>query len=75
MSTTGFREKEAESQLKSIVISGETAIVNCELSNPGTIKVNTQNIGKPISVKGLFVGYDDLLGEIQLKKCTIISLD
>ena len=38
-------------------------------------EIGINNHGKKVFVKGLFIGYDDLLGELQLKKCSIVSGD
>ena len=58
-----------------IVLTGKGANVNCEISQENVQGTDETNVGKLLTIKGLFVGYDDLLGEIQLKKCSIISLD
>lgn len=63
----------ADAELMSIVLHGNMAIVNCELSSADVKEIGERTIGDELSVKGLFIGYDDLLGELQLKKCTIIS--
>lgn len=59
-------------QLPTIIIEGQEAIANCEMS-PEASLFHDSDLGKNVSVKGLFIGYDDLLGELQLKKCTIAT--
>jgi tRNA_anti-like len=43
-------------------------MANCQLENPYSGVISK---GESISLKGVFVGYEDLLGEIQLNKCYI----
>jgi hypothetical protein len=45
-------------------------IANCEML--GSLEANL-NIGESVKVKGLFIGYEDLLEELQLKKCSILE--
>ena len=58
-----------------VVLESDNAIVNCEMSPENSHNIDQQNQGEVLFVKGLFIGYDDLLGELQLKKCTIIPMD
>lgn len=58
-----------------IVLTGNGATVNCEFVQENVQGIDENNVGEQVTIKGLFVGYDDLLGEIQLRKCSIISLD
>ena len=66
---------------KTIVISGEITEINsnfitlensifCQFENsiPKSIKKNT-----PVFLKGRYIGFDDLLGEIKLDQCTILN--
>jgi len=55
----------------SILIAGEKAIVNCEWDSAKAFQLKEFKKGDQIAVKGLFVGYDDLLEELQIKKCII----
>lgn len=65
-----------DSELSYIILKGENVTVNCEMSVENNHhNIQKYNDGEKLFVKGLFVGYDDLLGELQLKKCTIISKD
>lgn len=56
-----------------IIIKGSNSLANCELDSLHVKNIPSFEINDDISVKGLFVGYDDLLGEIQLKKCLVIQ--
>jgi hypothetical protein len=58
-----------------VVLEGQNATVNCEMSLEDSHNIDQLNQGDKLLVKGLFIGYDDLLGELQLKKCTIMSMD
>ena len=67
-----LNEQFAEGQPStSFLIFGERAIVNCELDSTMTSRLKGLKKGHQISVKGLFIGYDDLLEELQIKKCII----
>jgi len=62
----------SQNHLTTIVMKGTENLANCEmdslyLTDPRVIHANDK-----IKIKGLFVGYDDLLGELQLKKCLLI---
>ncbi len=48
-------------------------LANCELDSLYSSNIPAFNQGDEISVKGLFVGYDELLGEIQMKKCLLVN--
>ena len=56
-----------------IVVKGSRGIVNCELDSLYSQTIWNYQKDDPVTLKGLFVGFDDLLGEIQLKKCIIIE--
>ena len=55
-----------------LLLSESNAIANCEMAelSPNNLQIQT---GDQIVIKCLFIGYDDLLGELQLKKCDIIN--
>ena len=53
------------------VLSSENGIANCELDSQYNETLRNYKPGDQLRVKGIFVGYDDLLGELQLKKCMI----
>ena len=61
-----------ERSLSIMMLEGKSGMVNCEFSDADLQLAGSPNPGDKISVKGLFIGYDDLLGELQLKKCTIM---
>lgn len=46
--------------------NGRMANCNLETSHEGTLQKGAQ-----VSIKGVFVGYEELLGEVQLNKCHI----
>jgi len=63
----------SENQIGNLVIYGDQQLANCELDTLFNNKSLSFSVGDSVRVKGLFVGYDDLLGELQLKKCIIIE--
>ncbi len=65
----------SENPLSIVMLEGENGQANCEFSNDDLNLSIHQSLGSKVFIKGLFIGYDDLLGELQLKKCTIISSD
>ena len=65
----------SESSLSIAILEGENGLANCEFSNSDLHLSKSPNPGDKVFIKGLFIGYDDLLGELQLKKCTIIPSD
>lgn len=62
-----------ENYFTTIIIKGDQSLANCEMDTSYTNKIPSFTAEDEISVKGLFVGYDDLLGELQLKKCLIVK--
>ena len=56
-----------------ILLEGQAGSINCEIDQ--AIKINTQNLSENtrVKIKGLCVGYDDLLQELQFKKCNIVQ--
>ena len=65
----------SESSLSIAILEGENGLANCEFCNTDLNLSKSPNPGDKVFIKGLFIGYDDLLGELQLKKCTIIPAD
>ena len=65
----------SESSLSIAILEGENGLANCEFFNTDLNLSKSPNPGDKVFIKGLFIGYDDLLGELQLKKCTIIPAD
>jgi len=65
----------SESSLSIVILEGENGLANCEFFNSDLHLSKSPNPGDKVFIKGLFIGYDDLLGELQLKKCTIIPTD
>jgi hypothetical protein len=62
-----------KNHIKTIILSGSHNLANCEMDTLYSDKIPAFSEGDEISLKGLFVGYDDLLGELQLKKCLVIK--
>lgn len=59
--------------LSIVILEGKNGLVNCEFQQEGLEQLKKVNPGDRIQIKGLFIGYDDLLDELQLKKCTIFQ--
>ena len=57
-------------QVTSVQLAGVKSHANCQLHSSQSTSDWANQIGKEVKVKGLFVGFDDLLGEIQLKEAT-----
>lgn len=57
----------------SILLNGEGGIINCEFTDKAPDLEKQIAVDDEISVKGLMVGYNDLLSEVQLKKCMIVE--
>ena len=55
-------------QVVSVQLGGDKGRANCQLHSSQSTSEWTNQIGQEVKVKGLFVGFDDLLGEIQLKE-------
>ena len=53
------------------IIKGQDGLVNCELDDNAFNILQNLDKNSIVTLKGLFVGYDELLGEIQFKKCTL----
>ena len=56
-----------------VLLKGRTGSINCE-TDPA-LDFDEENLSENTSVKikGLCIGYDDLLQELQFKKCSIIQ--
>ena len=63
----------SENHLITIVLKGENNLANCEMDSLFSNNLPNLQENDEITIKGLFVGYDDLLGELQLKKCFLIT--
>ena len=53
--------------LSIMMLEGENGLANCEFSNDDLHLSKRPNSGDTLFIKGLFIGRDDLLGELQLK--------
>ena len=62
-----------ENHLITMIIEGDQSLANCEMDTLYTKKLPAFSPGDNVSIKGLFVGYDGLLDEIQLKKCLVVN--
>ncbi len=56
--------------LINLLLEDNLAVASCQLIPDQDLQHWTDLKGKTIKIKGLFVGYDDLLEEIQLKECS-----
>ena len=56
----------------SILLKGEKGNINCEIDPATNLNVEILTENTSVKVKGLYVGYDDLLQELQFKKCNIV---
>jgi hypothetical protein len=54
-----------------IIIQGSNGTVSCEMEEAASLSGGLPEFNTNIKVKGICVGYDDLLGELQMKKCSI----
>lgn len=63
----------SHNNLKTIIVKGSESLANCEMDSLYSINIPSLQTGNDIMIKGLFVGYDDLLNELQLKKCLFIE--
>ncbi len=65
---------------KAVVINGNISTINdegividervfCQFTNPNTIQKLKKN--QSVKVKGIIIGYDDLLNELKLNQCII----
>lgn len=58
-----------------LVLKGNNSTVNCEMAASDSNPLEQKSEGDIVFIKGLFIGYDDLLEELQLKKCTLVTDD
>ena len=58
---------------KSVLLTDGNATINCELDSTQVTELQGYTPGDPISVKGIFIGFDDLLEELQLNNCYIVK--
>jgi hypothetical protein len=65
----------SENAMDILILEGKNGRANCGFSSVDFQVSESIKPGDKLFVKGLFIGYDDLLGELQLKKCTIIPSD
>ena len=55
-----------------ILLKGKQGNINCEIDPNTNMNMETLVENTPVKIKGLCVGYDDLLEELQFKKCNVI---
>ncbi|MFC2125152.1 hypothetical protein ACFLU5_10095 [Bacteroidota bacterium] len=63
----------SDKSISNIVMGGEIAVVNCEMDSLYVLQLESSQEGDQIQIRGIFVGFDDLLGELQLKKCIMVK--
>jgi hypothetical protein len=69
-----FRELNTTSNgLNYIIIEGKEGVANCEMESLSNNFSEERFKNRSIRLKGICVGYDDLLEELQLKKCSIVG--
>ena len=56
---------------RSILISSADVMINCELDSTQLPELQGYTKGEPVTVKGIFIGFDDLLEELQMNNCFI----
>jgi len=56
---------------KSVLMAEGEYHANCEMDSLFKTEQTPLIAGDSVDIKGLFVGFDDLLGELQLKKCIV----
>jgi hypothetical protein len=61
------------SEINSILLNSEKATLNCMLDSTQVTELHGFDKGDLITIKGIFVGYDDLLEELQFNNCYIIK--
>jgi hypothetical protein len=68
--TEGIFKSSSEGEFTNILMEDSKGrIANCELEAKSPVNIEP---GQKIKLKGLFIGYNDLMGELQMKKCTIL---
>ena len=63
----------SDKSISNIVLEGDIAVVNCEMDSLYIFQLESSKEGDHIQIRGIFVGFDDLLGELQLKKCIVVK--
>ncbi len=56
-----------------ILLKGEKGIINCEVDAAPDLDKEKLLENSHVKIKGLCVGFDDLLQELQFKKCHIVQ--
>jgi hypothetical protein len=54
-----------------VLIDGQEGLINCEFNESYDVLTEKIDEGETATIKGLYIGYNDLLHEIQLKQCTL----
>jgi len=68
-----FKRTETEVGKEYIILKGKGGIVSCEIGEQAQVSGIQPEVGRTVQVKGICVGFDDLLGELQMKKCMVMS--
>ncbi|MDN5214345.1 hypothetical protein QQ020_19860 [Fulvivirgaceae bacterium BMA12] len=56
-----------------ILLKGEKGVINCEVDAAPDLDKKKLSANSHVKIKGLCVGFDDLLQELQFKKCHIVQ--
>lgn len=56
-----------------VLIKGTMATISCEIDDMAGLDSTDLVADNDVTVKGLFVGFDDLLGELQFRKCSLVE--
>ena len=65
--------KKQENGTLHLLLTGNEGKINCELDPMALEDSALIAEGKKVKIKGLFVGFDGLLEELQFKKCSILK--
>ena len=55
-----------------IILESERGLASCEMDEGVHESEESLTSDRIVHVKGICVGFDDLLGELQLKKCSVV---
>ncbi|MDN5201377.1 hypothetical protein QQ008_08390 [Fulvivirgaceae bacterium BMA10] len=56
-----------------LLLAGTNGLISCEIDEGQENKIEQLTSGQSVNIKGLFIGFDDLLGELQFKKCSLFE--
>ena len=64
---------QSDKRISNIVMTGDMATVNCEMDSLFVHRLALSKEGDQVKIRGIFVGFDDLLEELQLRKCIVVE--